>query len=141
MLEPLFEEKQLHVRLSMDDGIPLLSLDRDRMNQVIYNLLNNALRYVSPESSVLVHSRLRTTDIRQRVEISIADSGPGISRRDVPHIFEYFYRADPSRNRKSGGSGIGLALARQYVISQGGTIRVRSIEGKGTIFTICFPVL
>lgn len=141
MLEPLFEEKQLHVRLSMDDGIPLLSLDRDRMNQVIYNLLNNALRYVSPESSVLVHSRLRTTDIRQRVEISIADSGPGISRRDVPHIFEYFYRADPSRNRKSGGSGIGLALARQYVISQCGTIRVRSIEGKGTIFTICFPVL
>lgn len=141
MLEPLFEEKQLHVRLSMDDGIPLLSLDRDRMNQVIYNLMNNALRYVSPESSVLVHSRLRTTDIRQRVEISIADSGPGISRRDVPHIFEYFYRADPSRNRKSGGSGIGLALARQYVISQGGTIRVRSIEGKGTIFTICFPVL
>lgn len=141
MLEPLFEEKQLQVRLSADDEVPPLSLDKDRMNQVIYNLLNNAIRYVPCGGAVFIQSRLRRLKNGQRVEICIADSGPGISHQDVPHIFEYFYRAEKSRNRKSGGSGIGLALARQYVINQGGYIRVHSKEGKGTIFTICFPIL
>lgn len=139
MLQPLFDEKNLHVTVHLDDAVPLLQLDKDRTNQVIYNILNNAIRYTPEAADITITTCLEEAAGKRQVRLQIADTGPGIEKEDLEHIFECFYRAEKSRNRKSGGSGIGLALARQFVLSQGGTIQAASEVGKGTVFTITFP--
>lgn len=141
MMQPLFEEKALQITWKLMTNPPLLELDKDRMNQVIYNILNNAVRYIPTGSRIIIQTRCQQRQGKPHLYLRIGDSGPGIAHQDLPHIFEYFYRAEKSRNRKSGGSGIGLALARQYVRCQGGTISVHSKQGWGTIFTISFPIL
>ena len=139
MLQPLFDEKNLHVTVHLDDAVPPLQLDKDRTNQVIYNILNNAIRYTPEAADITITTSLEEAAGKRQVRLQIADTGPGIAKEDLEHIFECFYRAEKSRNRKSGGSGIGLALARQFVLSQGGTIQAASEIGKGTVFTITFP--
>ena len=73
------------------------------------------------------------------MEITIKDDGIGISPDDLPHIFERFYRADKSRSRERGGTGIGLTIAKRYIEALGGDIKVESRQGEGTIFTLTFP--
>ena len=139
MLQPLIDEKSLSVQLNLQESLPLLLLDKDRINQVIYNILSNAIRYIPAGSAI----HIRTEEIHKKdrpwLQLVIADTGTGIAAADLPHVFQYFYRGEKSRSRKSGGSGIGLALARQFVLSHGGTIDVVSEEGKGTVFTIEIP--
>lgn len=138
MLQPLSDEKQIVVTLHLDAQIPMLQLDPDRMNQIIYNILNNAIRYIHVGDTIDVTTRVsRETSL---VQIFFADSGPGIGPDDLAHVFQYFYRGEKSRNRKSGGSGIGLALAQQYAKCHGGDIKVESQLGKGTTFTVILPM-
>lgn len=132
MLEPLLEEKELRFVKELAPGLPARQLDPDRLNQVLYNLITNAIRYTTPGTGIL----LKTEPAGERVRLIIADEGPGIAPEDLPHVFEQFYRGDKSRNRASGGSGIGLSLAKSFVEAQGGTIIARNRKEGGAEFVV-----
>lgn len=132
MLEPLLEEKKLHFVKNMAPSLPVRQLDPDRVNQILYNLITNAIRYTHPGTAIL----LQTEAAGKRVRLTIADEGPGIAPEDLDHIFEQFYRGDKSRNRASGGSGIGLSLAKSFVEAQGGTITARNRKEGGAEFVV-----
>lgn len=140
MLQPLCDEKDLTVQLNLSRDLPSLVIDIDRINQVIYNLLNNAIRYIERGCAITVSTLAITVDGKSYVQVQIADTGKGIAPKDLEHIFQYFYRSEQSRNRKSGGSGIGLALAQQFIRSHGGNIWADSTVGKGTTFTFILPL-
>lgn len=132
LLEPLLEEKRLHFVKNMSPSLPVRQLDPDRVNQILYNLITNAIRYTTPGTAIL----LQTEPVGERVRVIIADEGPGIAPEDLPHVFEQFYRGDKSRNRASGGSGIGLSLAKSFVEAQGGTIIARNRKEGGAEFVV-----
>ncbi|WP_276689346.1 sensor histidine kinase [Acidaminococcus massiliensis] len=132
LLEPLLEEKRLHFVKNMAPSLPVRQLDPDRVNQILYNLITNAIRYTHPGTAIL----LQTEPAGKRVRLIIADEGPGIAPEDLDHIFEQFYRGDKSRNRASGGSGIGLSLAKSFVEAQGGTITARNRKEGGAEFVV-----
>lgn len=132
MLEPLLEEKKLRFVKELAPGLPVRQLDPDRLNQILYNLITNAIRYTHPGTLIL----LKTEPAGDRVRLTIADEGPGIAPEDLPHVFEQFYRGDKSRNRASGGSGIGLSLAKSFVEAQGGTITARNRKEGGAEFVV-----
>lgn len=140
MLQPLCDEKDLTVRLNLSRDLPSLVIDVDRINQVIYNLLNNAIRYIERGCAITVSTLPVRVDGKSYAQVQIADTGKGIAPKDLEHIFQYFYRSEQSRNRKSGGSGIGLALAQQFIRSHGGNIWADSTVGKGTTFTFILPL-
>lgn len=140
MLQPLCDEKDLTVRLNLSRDLPSLVIDVDRINQVIYNLLNNAIRYIERGCAITVSTLPVRVDGKSYAQVQIADTGKGIAPKDLEHIFQYFYRSEQSRNRKSGGIGIGLALAQQFIRSHGGNIWADSTVGKGTTFTFILPL-
>lgn len=113
--------------------------DRDRLTQVLVNLISNGIKY-SPTGGE-VSLRLLQEDREARIEVS--DNGPGIPESDLPYIFERFYRAEKSRSRSRDGKGFGLGLSIAYYIVNGhqGSIEVQSVEGKGTTFIVRLPVL
>jgi len=114
---------------------PCVLSDADRISQVLDNLLDNALRY-SPEGATI------TVEVRQSGEVcrcAVHDCGPGIPEQHLPFIFERFYRADASRNRQTGGAGLGLAIARALILAQGGQISAESQEGSGTTLRFSLP--
>jgi two-component system sensor histidine kinase BaeS len=110
--------------------------DPDRLAQVLDNLLDNAIRY-SPHGADVT---ITITPAQGQVACAIADSGPGIPAQHLPFIFERFYRADPSRSRSRGNSGLGLAIAHALVTAHGGRIVAQSLEGKGTTLTFTLPI-
>lgn len=135
MLEPLLEDKNLHFVKELAPDLPLRQLDPDRLNQILYNLITNAIRYTTPGTAIL----LKTEAAGENVRLLIADEGPGIAPEDLPHVFEQFYRGDKSRNRALGGSGIGLSLAKSFVEAQGGSIRAENRKNGGAAFIVEFP--
>jgi signal transduction histidine kinase len=116
-------------------GVDPLMIDVQRMGRALNNLVSNALRHTPPEGRVDIHAGL--TD--DGVLLSISDTGEGISPDDLPYVFERFYRGEKSRSRASGGADLGLAITRGIVEAHGGSIRVESEPGKGTVFTIVLP--
>lgn len=112
-----------------------ISADKDKISQIMGNLLMNALAYAE-EGNITVEI---FTDGDSAV-IKVHDDGPGINAEDLPFIFDRFYRADKSRNRKTGGSGLGLAITKALVNAHGGTISVESVTGQGTDFIVRLPV-
>lgn len=112
-----------------------VTADRDRLEQVLTNLIDNALKYTPSGGRVDV----RVARAQREVEISVSDTGQGIGPADLPHVFERFYRADRSRTRGSGGTGLGLAIARHIIEAHGGRIRVDSLLNKGTTFLFTIP--
>jgi signal transduction histidine kinase len=107
-------------------------LSRDDCSLVLSNLLLNAIQHSPPQSQV----ELRSTLLGDSVEITVQDHGKGIDAADLPHVFDRFYRADPSRARTTGGTGLGLAICKAAIEKAGGTISLSSNPGKGTIVTI-----
>lgn len=124
----------LHVEAGSLNG-HMIPVDAMRINQVLGNLVANALRYTPEGGSVT----LAGVPIDGGVRLTIRDTGVGIAPDDLPHIFDRFWKADKSRNRESGGSGLGLAIARQLVHLHGGQISVQSEVDRGTVFTIDLP--
>ena len=129
------EEKKMTLTANIADDIPLILADKERLIQVLTNLVHNALRYTPPGARIVVATRA----ISNGVEISVSDNGPGIPPQDLPRIFERFWRGEKSRSRSTGGSGLGLAVVKQLVEAHGGRISVRSAPGKGAQFIIFLP--
>ncbi|RIH86752.1 sensor histidine kinase [Calidithermus roseus] len=120
------------VRLEFSGAELSLTADRERLLQVLYNLLDNALRH-TPQGGVV---RLEVRAEGSWGLLRVSDSGPGISPEDLPHIFERFYRADRSRTRETGGSGLGLAIAKALVEAHGGQISAGNGPGGGAVFEV-----
>jgi Signal transduction histidine kinase len=114
-----------------------IEADHDKIGQVMVNLINNSLKYTPVGGTITINISNRPPDM---TEISVKDTGIGVSSTDLPHIFERFYRADKSRNRLSGGSGIGLAIVKVIVEAHKGTVKVQSEPGKGTEFIVSLPL-
>ncbi|GGQ61022.1 sensor histidine kinase [Streptomyces flaveolus] len=112
-----------------------VTADPDRLRQAVGNLLGNALRATGPGGTVTLALGVRGG----RAAVEVRDTGTGIPAEDLPHLFDRFWRADPSRGRATGGSGLGLSIARQIVTDHGGTVEVRSEVGAGTVFTVLLP--
>ncbi|OQB24748.1 MAG: Signal transduction histidine-protein kinase BaeS [Firmicutes bacterium ADurb.Bin182] len=126
------------------DGISLkyftepleITADEDKISQVLVNLIANAQKFTGRGGEV----KITLTKKEETAEVSVSDTGQGISEKDLPYIFERFYRADPSRSRTTGRSGIGLAIAKAIVLAHKGSITVKSEEGRGTVFTVELPI-
>lgn len=112
-----------------------VEIDQDRMTQVIDNLMNNAIKY-SPDGGLVT---VRLIDTQNSVILSVTDQGLGIPQKDLPHLFERFYRVDKARSREQGGTGLGLAISKEVIEMHGGRIWVDSIEGKGSTFSFELP--
>jgi signal transduction histidine kinase len=121
---------------SPDNPIPSLSVDPIRLEQVLTNLLSNAMRYTPPGG----HIELSLTANSNTVQLSIHDSGPGIPEQAMPYIFERFYRADKSRARAEGGTGLGLTIARQLARLHGGDLTASNHPSGGAVFTLTLPL-
>lgn len=122
------------LKLDYPADLPLVIADLDRTEQILVNLLGNALRYTEKGTIIL-----KAWPEKNWVWIAVSDTGIGIAAADLPYIFERFWRADRSRNSYSGGTGIGLAIARHLVELQGGKIEVESELGKGSTFSFSVP--
>jgi two-component system phosphate regulon sensor histidine kinase PhoR len=134
--EKRFATRQLKSHLNFPGNLPALEADENRLQEVIYNLLDNAVKYSKPGGTVF----LRAEAIDGRVRISVADGGVGISEADLPRIFERFYRADKGRSREFGGTGLGLSIVKHIAQLHGGSVEAESGLGKGTTITVLLPV-
>ena len=131
-----FEEKGIRIEEKLDENLPDVAADPDRILQVLTNLVGNALQYSPPGGKVIITA----TQEKSEIFISIADTGIGINPDQLPLIFNRFYRTDKSRTRASGGSGIGLTIAQALVKAHHGRIWAESPgEGKGSTFTFTLP--
>lgn len=130
------QSSQIELTLEIASNLPSIKVDADRIAQVIRNLLNNALRHTPAGGRITLTCRKETT---QSLLITVTDTGEGIPPDDLPFVFDRFYRADKSRSRASGGSGIGLAIAKQLVEAHGGKVWAESQPGRGAIFGFTLP--
>lgn len=139
--DQLLEEGPV-LRLECPEKLPPVLADIDRLEQVLVNLIGNALTYTK-EGSITVRAWAEMERVNGRVPrlwIEVADTGVGIATEDLPHVFERFWRAEKSRNQHTGGTGIGLAISKRLVELQGGEIEVESQLGVGTTFRFYLPL-
>jgi two-component system sensor histidine kinase BaeS len=139
---PQAESVGIHLCVDADATIPLtLYGDPGRLDQVLGNLVSNALRHTPSAGRITLGAAALQTAEGSQVQLTVADTGEGIAAEDLPFIFDRFWRADRARTHSGGtGSGLGLAITGQLVKAHGGTITVSSTQGAGTTFTITLPV-
>ena len=130
-------EKNISLKLNADPDLPDVMVDPQRFQQVIGNLIDNALRFAPEVSSIDVTIHHQDGSIA----LSVKDEGPGIREDELPHIFDRFWRGEKSRARSTGGAGLGLSIARQLVEAQGGKIRGRNCTPQGFEVSITLPVV
>ncbi|KQX63890.1 HAMP domain-containing sensor histidine kinase [Streptomyces sp. Root1310] len=124
------------VRLRTEtEGAPWLDADPVRLRQALGNLVTNAVRHTPPDGTVTLTAR----GDGERVLLEVADTGTGIAAEDLPLVFERFWRAEKSRSRRTGGSGLGLPIVRHLTVAHGGTARAASTPGAGSVFTLRLP--
>ena len=134
------EANQVALIVDLQPNLPLVEIDKNRIEQVFGNLLSNALRYTPTGGRITVRAKSQTWEgLPPAILVEVADTGKGIDSKDLPFIFDRFYRADKSRNRASGGTGIGLALVKQLVEAHGGRVWAESMLGAGTTIAFAIP--
>lgn len=137
VFEPLMEEKGVQLVVQLPPTLSTVNVDRSRLRQVLHNLLANALRHTPTGGRVTVG----VAQTAGRVRLTVQDTGEGVELQHLEHLFDRFYRTDPSRTRETGGSGLGLAIVKAIVEAHGGEVTATSAGvGKGTRFTIFLPV-
>ncbi|HET9417760.1 MAG TPA: ATP-binding protein [Chthoniobacterales bacterium] len=125
----------LRVLVDLAPGLPAVDADAPRLQEVLYNLLDNAVKY-SPRGGEI---RLRVEPRGEEIALSVTDNGIGISKEDLPRIFERFYRAEKSRGGDNGGTGLGLAIVKHIAQLHGGRVEAESEPGKGTTIRVILP--
>lgn len=133
-MEVMADEKGIQLRTRISGNFPIQA-DAQRLTQVFTNLLANALQYTLQGGEISAEVKRHDGQVR----VTVADTGPGIPADALPYIFDRFWRGDKSRNRAGGGSGLGLAIVRHLVELHGGTVKVVSMIGRGTTFTVSLP--
>jgi len=134
-LYPLARERRIELSIAARDQVTALC-DKYRIMQVMYNLIDNAIKYTQRGG----HVRAELTRAGKNAVLRIMDTGIGISRDDIIHIFDRFYRVDPARSRETGGTGLGLSIVKQIMALHRGNVSVTSEPGKGSTFTVELPL-
>ncbi|HWR43513.1 HAMP domain-containing sensor histidine kinase [Sporomusa sp.] len=134
-LMPFLEAKSLTITTDLPETLPPVIADPDRLDQVLANLLTNAIRHAVSGSVIAITAHTH----QQQIAIAVSNTGPGIPAEHLPHIWERFYRVDKSRSRGDGGTGLGLAITKKLVEAMGGTVSASSTPGETTTFTITLP--
>ncbi|WP_314852107.1 cell wall metabolism sensor histidine kinase WalK [uncultured Granulicatella sp.] len=132
-----YREKNYRILTDITQRDLWVELDQDKITQVLDNIINNAIKY-SPDGGRII---VRLMETHTDIIVSVSDEGLGIARKDIPHLFDRFYRVDKARSRAMGGSGLGLAIAQEVVQLHGGKIWVNSIENKGSTFFVSLPYI
>lgn len=130
------EKKGIRIKLQVTGPLPRVYVDRDQIDQVLDNLVSNAVKFTPEGGTITIRAR------RQRdgmAEVSVSDTGIGIPKKDLGRIFERFYRVDKARSRQMGGTGLGLSIAREIVLAHGGDIGIESEYRRGTTVTFTLP--
>lgn len=130
--------KRHELEAVIEAGLPPVKADRDRIRQVLTNLLDNAAKFTQEEGKISLEVRLNTE--RTGVELHVKDRGIGIPPSDLPRIFERFYRVDKARSREQGGTGLGLAIVKHIVEAHRGRVSVESTMGQGSDFCVTLPL-
>ena len=139
---PLAREKGLELKFNIGAGMPTLKSDRSKIREIIQNLLANAVKYTE-KGKIEIRVAVQTHNSNfqgKRIQWSVRDTGIGIAESDLPHLFEPFYMADGVDRRKYPGTGLGLSIVQRLVELLGGDIKIDSKLGKGSTFTVTFPV-
>lgn len=131
-------QRQIGISINVEHGLGQVELDRDQIDQVLDNLVSNAIKYTGEGGRIIIAARRAEANA---VEISVEDNGIGIPRKDLDRIFERFYRVDKARSRNMGGTGLGLSIAREIVRAHGGTISIESEYNQGTKVVFTLPVV
>jgi len=132
MVRPIGEKKHQRLTVSPAGALPPILGDPDKLTQVLINLLENAVKYTPEGGRITIEAKA----FEDEIEISVRDTGIGIPSKDLPRIFERFYRVDRARSREVGGTGLGLSIVKHIVEAHGGIVRVDSEIGKGSKFTV-----
>ena len=131
------EAEKQHIELTCQAQSGLLAEgDRERITQVIINIISNAIKYNKKDGSV----RVTCEKEGDFACVTVADTGIGIPEADLPRIFDRFYRVDKARSRERGGTGLGLAIAKEIAMRHGGDIEIESEYGKGTVMKLKLPL-
>jgi two-component system phosphate regulon sensor histidine kinase PhoR len=128
-------EKNMTIRVEIPAEFPRPRADAQRLHQVFFNLLDNAVKYVQAGGQISISAKPGDGEI----EVQVADNGPGIAAEHLPRIFERFYRVDKARSRELGGTGLGLSIVKHIVQAHGGRVWAESELGKGSVFHLTLP--
>lgn len=140
MLQSAADKKSISLRLEVPEGL-FMEGDEDRLRQIFMNLLSNAINYTMEGGRVKVCASILEDEEEEKIRIVVSDTGIGIPKKDLPRIFERFYRVDKARSRSSGGTGLGLSIVKHLVDLNRGTIRVESKVGEGSSFIVDMPIV
>jgi two-component system sensor histidine kinase VicK len=130
------EQRGITILIEVDPVLEEIKIDRDRIDQVLDNLVSNAIKYTSEQGHISISAHLSDPEL---LEITVQDNGIGIPKKDLSRIFERFYRVDKARSRSMGGTGLGLSIAREIVRAHGGAVWLDSELGQGTKVTFSLP--
>lgn len=130
-----FAERRLSVDITIAANLPIIRADEIRLQEVLYNLLDNSLKYTQPGGKI----RLQAQKHGDEIALSVSDTGLGISETDLPRVFERFYRADKARSRELGGTGLGLSIVKHITQMHGGRVEAESELGRGTTIRVLLP--
>lgn len=129
-------KKRISIDISIDENVPFIKADYNKLKNVIYNLVENSIKFTSDGGGVKIYAIMNNGNL----EISVIDNGIGIAEYDLKKIFDPFVQVDGSTTRKYGGAGLGLTLVKEYVKMHGGIVDVKSEVGKGSTFTVSIPI-
>jgi two-component system phosphate regulon sensor histidine kinase PhoR len=132
---PVAEQRGVNLETQVSEELPLVEADRELLDQVLRNLVDNAVKYTPPGGRVWVHGK----DDGESISLSVSDTGPGIAPEHLPRLFERFYRVDKARSREVGGTGLGLSIVKHVVERHRGRVTVDSVLGQGSTFTVTIP--
>jgi signal transduction histidine kinase len=136
-IKPMASEKNITVRVDLDPALDRVTLDEQKLKQIVYNLMSNAVKFTDQGGTVTIKAGLLA---RERFQIEVRDTGIGIGKEDLGKLFREFVQLDSGAGRRHAGTGLGLALTKKMVEFQEGSIRVESELGRGTAFIVELPV-